>query len=44
MNKYIFFIDFSGHINDTTSQTIVKGSTEPISWVKVLGPYPASRG
>ncbi len=44
MGKYIFYIDFSGHIDNNTSQTILKEISDQVSWVKVLGSYPASRG
>ena len=44
MGKYIFYIDFCGHAEDNTSRAILKEISAQVSWLKVLGSYPASRG
>ena len=44
MGKYIFYIDFFGHAEDNTSRAILEEIGEQVSWLKVLGSYPVSRG
>lgn len=44
MGKYIFYIDFSGHIADEISIATLAEIGGQVSWLKVLGAYPAGNG
>ena len=40
MGKYIFYIDFSGHVEDKASTAALKEIGGQVNWLKVLGSYP----
>lgn len=42
MGKYIFYIDFSGHIDDACCAEAMREIEPQTSWLKVLGSYPVS--
>lgn len=43
MGKYIFYIDFTGHIDDNKCIEAVTEIRCMVSWLKVLGSYPAAQ-
>lgn len=44
MGKYIFYIDFEGHSQDKVSAATLAEISGQVSWLKVLGSYPAGNG
>lgn len=40
LGKYLFFVDFKGHVNDEKIQKILKEIEENTYYLKVLGSYP----
>jgi prephenate dehydratase len=40
LGKYIFFIDFQGHINKNEVKNILNNIKNKVSYVKILGSYP----
>ena len=43
LGKYLFFVDFNGHIEDETIQNIIQEIDENTYFLKVLGSYPEFR-
>ena len=43
LGKYIFFVDFNGHVEDETVKNILKEIEENTYFLKVLGSYPEFR-
>lgn len=42
MGKYIFYIDFCGHVEDKASAAALMDIDGQVNWLKVLGSYPAA--
>ena len=40
LGKYLFFVDFNGHIDDEMVQNILKEIEDNTYFLKVLGSYP----
>lgn len=40
MGKYIFYIDFNGHVENDSCALALQEITAQVSWLKILGSYP----
>lgn len=43
MGKYMFYIDFLGHVNDEISAVTLAEIDRQVSWLKILGSYPVCK-
>lgn len=44
MGKYVFYIDFLGHIQDDSNARVLEEIKRQVEWLKILGSYPVNTG
>lgn len=44
MGKYIFYIDFLGHLQNTADEGVLAEIRQQVEWLKILGSYPMDTG